>query len=55
MIAGRHDPATPLEGNEFIQQHIPGAQIAVLDAAHIANLEQPQVYADTVLEFLLNK
>ena len=54
VIAGRHDPATPLEGNEFIQAHIPGASIAVLDAAHIANIEQPQAYADTVLGFLLN-
>jgi 3-oxoadipate enol-lactonase len=52
VIAGRHDLATPLEGNEFIRQHIPGAKIAVLDAAHIANLEQPQAYADTVLGFL---
>jgi 3-oxoadipate enol-lactonase len=52
VIAGRHDLATPLEGNEFIKQHIPGAAIAVLDAAHIANLEQPKVYADTVLGFL---
>ena len=54
VIAGRFDPATPLEGNEFIRAHIPGAKIAVLEAAHIANLEQPQVYADTVLGFLLN-
>jgi 3-oxoadipate enol-lactonase len=53
VIAGRQDPATPLEGNEFIRQHIPGARIAVLDAAHIANIEQPQAYADTVLGFLL--
>jgi 3-oxoadipate enol-lactonase len=55
VIAGKHDPATPLEANEFIRQHIPSAQIAVLDAAHIANVEQPQVYADTVLKFLLRK
>lgn len=54
VIAGRHDAATPLEGNEFIKQHIPNAEIAVLEAAHIANLEQPQIYADTVLKFLLN-
>jgi 3-oxoadipate enol-lactonase len=54
VIAGRHDPATPLEGNEFIRAHVPGAKIAVLEAAHIANLEQPQAYADTVLGFLLN-
>jgi 3-oxoadipate enol-lactonase len=54
VIAGKHDPATPLEANEYICQHVPNAQIAVLDAAHIANVEQPQVYADTVLKFLLN-
>ena len=30
------------------------ASLAVLDAAHIANIEQPRVYADTVLKFLLN-
>jgi 3-oxoadipate enol-lactonase len=52
VIAGKHDPATPLEANEFIRQHIPGAHIAVLDAAHIANIEQPKIYADTVLRFL---
>src|ERR1700692_107719 len=53
VIAGRQDPATPLEGNEFICQHIPGAKIAVLEAAHIANNELPKAYADTVLGFLL--
>jgi len=53
VIAGKHDPATPLEGNEYIQKNIPGAKLAVLDAAHIANVEQPQAYADTVLGFLL--
>jgi 3-oxoadipate enol-lactonase len=55
VIAGRHDPATTLEAGEFIAQHIPGAKLAVLEAAHIANMEQPQAYADTVLGFLLNK
>jgi len=54
VIAGKHDPATTLEANEFIKVHIPGAKIAVLDAAHIANIEQPKVYSDTVLGFLLN-
>jgi 3-oxoadipate enol-lactonase len=54
VIAGRQDPATTLEAGEYIKQHIPGAKIAVLEAAHISNLEQPQVYADTVLGFLLN-
>lgn len=53
VIAGRHDPGTTLEAGEFIARQIPGAKLAVLEAAHIANVEQPQVYADTVLEFLL--
>jgi 3-oxoadipate enol-lactonase len=54
VIAGKHDPATTLEAGEFIKGQIPGAKIAVLDAAHISNLEQPKVYADTVLGFLLS-
>jgi len=55
VIAGRHDPATTLEAGEFLAQHIPGSKLAVLDTAHIANIEQPQAYADIVLEFLLGK
>src|SRR6516164_6707359 len=55
VIAGKHDPATTLEANEFICEHVPSADIAVLDTAHIANVEQPKRYADTVLDFLLSK
>ena len=55
VIAGRHDPGTTLEAGEYIAEHIPGAKLAVLEAAHIANVEQPQVYAETVLGFLLGK
>jgi 3-oxoadipate enol-lactonase len=44
----------PRPGNEFIRDHIPGAKLAVRDAAHLANMELPQAYADTVLGFLLN-
>jgi 3-oxoadipate enol-lactonase len=54
VIAGRQDPATTLEAGEYIRQNVPGARIAVLEAAHISNLEQPQEYAQTVLGFLLN-
>jgi 3-oxoadipate enol-lactonase len=55
VIAGRYDPATTLQAGEFLAQHIPGAELAVLETAHIANMEQPQVYADTVLGFLLGR
>jgi 3-oxoadipate enol-lactonase len=55
VIAGRYDPATPPEMNQFIADHIPSARLAFIDAAHLANVEQPQAYADTVLGFLLSK
>jgi 3-oxoadipate enol-lactonase len=54
VIAGRHDPGTTLEAGEFIAGHIPGAELKVLEAAHLSNVEQPQAYADAVLGFLLN-
>jgi 3-oxoadipate enol-lactonase len=54
VIAGRYDPATTLEAGEYVKDHVPGARIAVLEAAHISNLEQPQPYAETVLGFLLS-
>jgi 3-oxoadipate enol-lactonase len=55
VIAGRHDPATTVEAGEFLRDRIPGAKLAVLEAAHIANVEQPQAYTDTLLGFLTAK
>jgi 3-oxoadipate enol-lactonase len=55
VIAGRHDPATTIEAGEFLRDRIPGAKLAVLEAAHIANVEQPQAYTDTLLGFLTAK
>lgn len=52
VIAGRLDPATTIDDARFMQERIPGAQLASVDAAHIANVEQPQAYTKTVLEFL---
>jgi 3-oxoadipate enol-lactonase len=55
LIAGRHDMGTTVEAAEFIRSRIPGAALTILDTAHIANVEQPEKYADTVLGFLLQK
>jgi 3-oxoadipate enol-lactonase len=52
VIAGQHDPATNVEAGEFMRSHIRGANMAILDAAHISNVEQPAVYTATVLKFL---
>jgi 3-oxoadipate enol-lactonase len=55
VIAGRHDPATPVEAGEFIRSRIPGASMHVIDAAHVANIEQPHDYIDAVLGFLTQR
>lgn len=52
VIVGAKDPATPPAAGEAIAAQIKGAKVASLDAAHIANVEQPQAYTDTVLDFL---
>lgn len=52
IIAGRYDPATSLEAAEFIRGRIAGSSLAVLEAAHISNVERPDDYARTVLGFL---
>jgi 3-oxoadipate enol-lactonase len=52
IIAGRHDAATTLAMGESMRERIPAAKLAVIDAAHISNAEQPKVYTETVLNFL---
>jgi 3-oxoadipate enol-lactonase len=53
VIAGKHDPATPPEANEYISKHIAGAKFTLLDAAHLSNIEQPEAYTKAVLDFLM--
>jgi 3-oxoadipate enol-lactonase len=55
VMAGQHDGATPPEANEYISSHIPGAKFALLDAAHLSNIEQRAAYTDAALGFLLAK
>jgi 3-oxoadipate enol-lactonase len=52
VIVGAQDPATPPSAGEAIAAQIKGAKLASLDAAHIANMEQPKLYTETVLNFL---
>jgi 3-oxoadipate enol-lactonase len=52
VIVGKHDPATPPSAGEAIQKQVKGAKLASLDAAHIANIEQPKAYTEALLNFL---
>ena len=53
VIIGANDPATTPEAGEAIHRAIAGSTVAVLDAAHISNVEQPVAFGDAVLRFLL--
>jgi 3-oxoadipate enol-lactonase len=55
VIIGKQDPATTPEAGEYIRSHIPGAVQAVLDAAHISNIEQSAAYSSAVLDFLTRR
>jgi 3-oxoadipate enol-lactonase len=55
IIAGAKDPATNVAAAEFIRDRIAGSKLAILDAAHISNVEQPEAYAKEVLGFLSAK
>jgi 3-oxoadipate enol-lactonase len=50
-IAGEQDAAAP--GTRYIGEHVPGAKLVVIpQAAHIANIEQPEAFNRALREFL---
>ncbi len=53
VIGGDQDAGTPVEAARAIQLAIPGAQLAVIpSAAHLSNLEQPELFGQLVARFL---
>jgi 3-oxoadipate enol-lactonase len=52
IIGGLHDPATPPPHSIQLAKAITGAAIIWLEAAHLSNAEQPQLFATAVNDFL---
>ena len=53
VIAGAEDPAATVEQAEEIRDTIPGARLAVIEnAAHLANIEQPEAVTREILDHL---
>lgn len=53
VICGEDDPATPPAMAREIQQNIPGAKLSLIpQAAHLANIEQPEAFNRALAEFL---
>ncbi|MCP5379286.1 MAG: 3-oxoadipate enol-lactonase [Novosphingobium sp.] len=52
VIAGTMDPATPPDHAKRIVASIGGAQLVTLEAAHLSNIEQPDIFTGALLNFL---
>jgi 3-oxoadipate enol-lactonase len=53
VICGNDDPATPPAMAREIQENIPGAKLSLIpQAAHLANIEQPEGFNRALAEFL---
>jgi 3-oxoadipate enol-lactonase len=52
IVIGAHDPATTPAQGELIAERLPGARKAVLQSAHLSNIEQRDAFNRVVLDFL---
>ena len=53
IIAGREDGVRTPADAEFIERGIKGSELVVIaDAGHLMNIEQPEVFNETLLAFL---
>lgn len=51
VIAGSRDEATPPAMSQAIARGIAGAQLRILDAAHLSAVEQPEAFARLLTDF----
>jgi 3-oxoadipate enol-lactonase len=52
VISGTHDSGTPPADGKFLAKQIPGARYVELDAAHLLNIEQHEIFTKEVSQFL---
>lgn len=52
VISGTHDLATPPAQSQLIAASIPGAALVDLDAAHLSNVEQADLFTRNLIGFL---
>ena len=53
VIGGTYDPATPPENAEFLAAAIERAQLLMLDAAHLSNVEATSEFNSSIQKFLI--
>lgn len=52
LIGGRHDVATPPELQQWLADAIPDAELTVLDAAHLSNVERSEEFGSALTRLL---
>jgi pimeloyl-ACP methyl ester carboxylesterase len=53
VIVGREDPIRPVADAEFMHERISNSRLEIIeDAAHMTNMEQPEVFNQALLGFL---
>ena len=55
VIAGDEDPATTVEDAKFLVNNIRGAGLDVLSARHIPAVEQAELFAESLINFLVGQ
>ena len=55
IIVGEDDPATPVSASEAIHERIRNSKLVILPSTrHLSNVEQPRVFNENLVEFLMN-
>ena len=52
IIAGAFDPVTTVADGVFMQQQIQKCELALIDASHLSNIEQPEQFTQTLSQFI---
>lgn len=54
VIAGSRDPSTTVADGAYLRDNIPDAELEVLEAAHLSNVERPMEFSELLTEFLFS-
>lgn len=52
ILAGEQDPITTVSDSQYMVDNITNAALATIDASHISNIEQPQVFNQLIRKHL---
>ena len=55
LIAGTQDLAAPVSDSEYLLSQYKEAQLIELDAGHLSNIEQAELFTQAVIGFLIHK